>query len=386
MLKSKKRIIRKTYEWLHRDKSKYTAKVPENRKEVRRIRLIGQGVLLEDGSLGGIGDFIAKSGKYEILLRIHGKNLISGLEFFKKQDEVGANVFQGVIGDRRYCRADSNYNGNIIFDSSRLKFKEKTQYTFTTSIHFTTKPLQSYLWYPGLRIAYTDGTYDDITYTQYTAKIVRNCWVTDKNKTIDAIVYFLNPSWSRVGFYSTFSDFGIFEGAFSDFEANFEAYTETLLTLTLDQPLRSIGYAADEADLLNGIIYRKIFTATIDGSANVEPCEDEGIFKIELPKPMREISDFICNLPKKTYEELIQGSSGIAPSDDGLCVFIRPESGVLTAEEFIAELDTQSISLTYVLLNTEKEILDTKLPEWEKTMVIDVCTQNAPRRLYTEYV
>ena len=101
---------------------------------------------------------------------------------------------------------------------------------------------------------------------------------------------------------------------------------------------------------------------------------------------MREISDFICNLPKKTYEELIQGSSGIAPSDDGLCVFIRPESGVLTAEEFIAELDTQSISLTYVLLNTEKEILDTKLPEWEKTMVIDVCTQNAPRRLYTEYV
>ena len=91
MRKNNFKLIRKTLEWIHRKKGTSTLKMPLNvsKEKYKYFKIFGS----EDG----VGSYNTQSGKYDVPIHIHGKNLMGGVEFANIHTALKISKTNGTI-------------------------------------------------------------------------------------------------------------------------------------------------------------------------------------------------------------------------------------------------------------------------------------------------
>ena len=159
---------------------------------------------------GPLGEQNTETGYYEMNVRIHGRNLLGGEEFYSLMTQRYSSYINhsrnGDLFEFSYTYVPSYMN---IFGSAPRMFKKNTVYTFR--FHFIGGKGKS----TGIQIVYEDGCCEDIL-----AGDTNECdiaYTSAPGKTIDWIKL---SDIGTNGFIIDLSTFGIFEGevGYDDFE------------------------------------------------------------------------------------------------------------------------------------------------------------------------
>ena len=369
------KLIRKTLVHLHRRRGTSSLTLPSDLaySAITRFRLLGEGCLEADGTLGGVGDLNTESGEYYLPIAMRGRNLMSGRDFasihITKKDVMGSA--KPSINDTYYfCGVNTNGNGTVILDNSNFHFKENTAYTFTFTITYlnTARPR-----YPNLCVNYTDGTSYIPSYDTNTTTLTE-IFSTDPSKTIAAITSFV---YSNSTLRMTLADFGIFEGVYNSFSEAFEPYIGTTVNIMLTAPLRSVGYSRDERDLKTGELKRKICLTQLnaDTDFNWIETDKETFIRAALPSPAR--------IGSRIY--LSRENEPVSLSKDGESLDIRiPELiDPSLANDYFSEYP---LSVGYVMKDPIYEQTDAlgALPAGAYTVAVE--SSATPKLIYAEFV
>ncbi len=373
------KLIRKTPVWLHRIKGKRSLQLADAGCELSSFRLFGETAAVENSQITGVGDYDPESNKYLINLKSHGRNLISGKEFFTIHKNLGISP-SATIDDEYYTvTVPPSANGTMIIDNTVISFKENKTYT-----------LCAYMWYVhtvpdglrNLRLAfeYSDGTSSPMTVVNSSYKI----YVTARSisgKTVVGISSYADKEQTcRIGINS----FGIFEGYYSSYDTCFEPYEAKNITIALDEPLLTVGYSKDELDLLEGTVTRRNRRFTIDGESDIERTDRQSEFRIRLPEPMMNAMNYLSSYPQ--YDPDAEACPvSVYPSDDGEYIHIIAEEGT-DIDSLRTALSQSPLHLAYPLAEARKETVPNFTRVTFEQQYIDVCTSIEPKAIIAEYL
>lgn len=168
---------------------------------------------------GPLGSLNSQSGYYEFKVRIHGRNIMGGEEF--------AELIKAHYSDINYSQNGSLFEfgyssvseyGDIINGSIRY-FKPNTVYTFR--FHFIGGKQSS----TGIRVAYDDGSYEDIL-----AGDTNDCDIAFHSARGKTLSFVRLSNISVSSHIIDLSTFGIFEGEL-DYDT-FEEYSGSVYTIS----------------------------------------------------------------------------------------------------------------------------------------------------------
>ena len=229
-----------------------------------------------------------------------------------------------------------------------------------------------------MRFDYADGTFY-APVLNATSREFRMCFVSDPTKQLVAIS---SHAESATNIRYGIDGFGLFEGAFEDYDSVFEPYSGYRASLSANEPLRKIGFSADEIDLLSGDITRKTRALTIDGSSVINETVEEGVFAIPLSAPARFGSTVISSLGEINEED----GSGLSLSPDGTELILK-QSAFSSSDDLSEYLSENPITAVYVLKDYTHEKTATLEPEATDTeLTMELLTERAPSKIVAEYV
>ena len=372
-------LIRKTERWMHRKKGKSVITIPNDieSENINRFMLFGNSA--PDSSAGafiGVGDYDEDLDSYKIPIHLHGKNYISGMDFAELHlSKKISTASAPVLNATQYAfMPDANTDNIPIIDSSIIKFKENTAYTLAYTVKYMTTAKSRDL---KLTFNYTDGT--SFTPTLSTGlKTVTGCVSTDPTKTLKNISSYTGDRQITI---FMLADFGIYEGAHTTHADIHESYNGEKIDITQNAPLYSVGSTADELDLLNGNVTRKIRMLKIKSNTDIEETDEDGVFTIPLKTQAR---------PSSTVIPITSsgGEDGIGEFEiswDGYSILFKPNVYLSTEEDIKEYLGTISLSIAYVLNEPEIENTNVKLTNLFGKEIIDVMTDVAPKKIFIEY-
>lgn len=378
MRKDGLKLIKKTERWLHRKRGTYSFRIPEDlaTERITRFVLLGSSEVTAEGGLRGVGDYDPESGRYAIVIHVHGNNLLGGYEFGELHiAKQICTVSKPTLSATNFIFIpDVDKEGTPIVDRSVIRFKEKTPYTLAYTVKYmnTAKPRDL-----KLTFKYTDGTSFTPTYDT-TKKTFTDCKITDPEKTVECISTYAGDNKTTV---FVIADFGIYEGAHPVHAEVQEPYIGEKIKIELDAPLYSIGYASDELDLKNGTLLRKIERLRVDSSADVRETETEGVFEIKLPYPMRRGGATVS-----PYGEITDSTDGgISASEDGTAIFFKPEGEPLDLNGVGTYLSDNPFDLFYILDTPKLQTLAIDCPDMIGKNAVDILTDVPARKCFVEY-
>ena len=369
------KLMRETIEWLHRKKGTSSLVLPRQtpKESYRLFKLFGA----ECGSeCTGVGDYNEESGNYSIPIHVHGKSLMGGEEFMAVHAALGISKIAATVVSGFYSTTPlPEHNGTVIIGPPLINFKKDTQYTLAVHFKFFTSATKRSI---AMRFDYSDGTFD-APVINTTAREFKLCFVSDPNKQLVAI-----SSHSDVATNIRFSvnGFGLFEGAYDDYDSIFEQYTGYRATASVEEPLRKIGFSADELDLLKGEVTQKTKAFTIDGGCEINETDEEYIFSIPLPHPARPGGSAVSTLDTIPDGEI----TALYLSDDGTEMLLKASS-ISSAANIKTYLSENPISTVYVLKNYIQKAAASIDPELsDEDLTMEILTERAPSRTVAEYV
>ena len=376
MRKRNFKLIRKTLEWPHRIKGNSQAEIlsgisPES---YRYFRIYGNGT---DDAATGVGDYDTVLGAYSIPVHFHGKNLMGGEEFMAVHSALNISKVAPAILSGFYTTTPlPEYNGTVIIGPKHVRFKEKTPYTLALHLKYFTSATKRPV---GMRFQYSDGTYDALSIAS-SSREFKICFTSDSTKNLVAIASH-NETAGNVRI--NLAGFGFYEGTYTEYTDAHEAYTGYRTELKLSTPLKKIEHASDCFDIINGVVTRKISTVKIDGLSGIKATDAEGIFEIELPKPMRPGSKIVS-----PFAALEEGSeSGIAASADGEKILFKASGDIVSDADMQSYLNENPFYVSYVLCNCEYEAAESyTLITFDKGVTCEPLCSVAPSKIIAEYV
>lgn len=207
----------------------------------------------------GIKSFGQQEDKISILS--NGKNLLNINDFYNTLKGINDNAIFEEIKDGRDCiKISQNYeyysNGY-----KNIKFKEKTQYTFTGEAFHTSDN------WAILTIKYVDGSYTDI-------RIAPNSWerfnvASDRDKTILSI----NSVYTTNTFaYINKNTFMIEEGEYATKFEQYKSYKKDILlsSLGFDEGLRGLNLTVcDKLNDIKNVAIKRVEKHSFTGNENI---------------------------------------------------------------------------------------------------------------------
>ena len=376
MRKKNFKLIRKTHEWLHRIKGTSEIKIKPGiqQSDYRYFKIYGSDT---DDVGSGTGDYNADTNAYSLPISIHGKNLLGGDEFFEIHSNLGVSKIDPLLSNGLYSTTPkAECNGTVIIGPQRIKFKPKTAYTIAVHMKYFTSASKRRI---GMRFEYSDGSYD-VPVVDSSTREFKMCFSSDPSKDLVAIA---SHNETTVNIRFMLDGFGIYEGAYSDYESTHEAFFGQTIILNLDAPLRKINRARDELDIVNGALVRKINTVLIDGTAEISATDDDNVFEISLPSSMRPGISPISPFPEISEEDTVS----IGASSDGKKVLFKTTSDITRVEDAQAFISDYPFYISYVMKDYKYKACETHpIQTLEKEAIVEVLTTRLPSKIIAEYV
>lgn len=376
MRKRNFKLMRETLEWLHRLKGDESMRLRSGvrAENYRFFKIFGNG---NGESVSGVGDYDEESGSYLIPIHIHGKSLMGGEEFMDIHSSLGISKTAASFVNGFYSTTPlPDYNGTVVIGRKHVKFKENTPYTLALHFKFLTSATKRNI---ALRFDYSDGTYDAPIIAS-TLREFKMCFTSDASKTLVAISSNTEKA-SNIRFF--LEGFALLEGAYSDYTEAFEQYQGFKTTVSLASPLRKIDFISDDADLYSGAVTRKIHVFKIDGTSEITKTDTEGIFEIQLPRPMRIGTPIISPFNALSENE----DSGLSCDDSGENILIKLSPDITDATECMNYLYENPFEISYVLDTYETEsITPLILPEFDEDLTLEFLSSEGPSKSVAEYV
>ena len=376
MRKRNFRLMKKTLEWYHRRKGAAGIVLPANvpSESYRCFKILGSDA---DSGGTGVGDYNEELNSYEITLHAHGKNFMSGEEFMEIHSALNISKIAPTIVSECYSTTPMpEYNGTVVIGPQHVKFKKGTPYTLALRMKYFTSSSKRVI---GLRFDYSDGSYD-VPYASTSSRDIFVCFTSNPTKDLVAISSH-NESATNVRF--GIAEFGLYEGAYTEFDDAFEAYCGEKSTLTLTAPLLKIDYSADTLDIVNGKMIKKIHVAQIDGSAEISETDKECVFEITLPTPARPATRIVSDFEPLTEE----CESGLSISESGESIFFKASNEITSKNDMLDYLNQNPFKIAYVMRDyvySDSQSID--IPLFEKDSPTDILSQESPSKAYVEYV
>ena len=369
------KLMRETIEWPHRKKGTRSLVLPKNTpaESYRFFKTFGAEC---ERAECGVGDYDEDRGTYAIPIHAHGKNLMGGEEFMEVHSALKISKSDGAVVSGFYTTTPMpEYNGTVIIGPPLINFKKDTQYTLALQLRYYSSATTRNI---AMRFDYSDGTFE-VPIINSSSRDFKLCFTSAKNKHLVAISsYAENALNIRYGI----DGFGLFEGAYDDYEAVFEAYSGYKRRISVNEPLRKIGFSADELDLFYGEITRKIKSLTIDGSSEINETENAGIFAISLSVPARPGRRINSPLGEISETE----ANGLSLSSDATEILLKI-GDITSADDLKTYLSENPITVAYVLREYTHETTDALNPEAVGIdLTMDIMTERAPSRTVAEYV
>ena len=372
MRNHKFKLIRQPLERRHFVKGTETVKIPSGVKKERYsyFKIFGN----EANEEVGVGDYNVPPPPYCIGLNIHGKNLMSG-EYFKSIHsslKISGSTQEAGVGFYNTTPLP-RYNGKVIIGPKQIKFKKKTAYTLALHLKYSVSATRRS---PGIRFDYSDGTYDYPAMNTSTEEF-HICLSSDPKKDLVSIS---SHTESEENISYGLKGFGLYEGEHIEYDSIHETYKGQRHTIRMHQPLKKIDSAADNVDILTGLITRKIKSVHINEECDVRSTSSEGIFFIPLSPPMRPESRYVCTEYDTTMVDFL-------PAQDGSGIFIRPGIDITDPALMQNYLGDCYFYLTYVMADCEYENIEPiQLATYDRELSMDVITSIAPSKILAEYV
>ncbi len=376
MRKRNFQLMKKTLEWYHRKKGVARIALPANvpSESYRCFKILGS----DAKSCGiGVGDYSEELNSYLITLHAHGKNFMSGEEFMEIHSALNISKIAPTIVSECYSTTPMpEHNGTVVIGPQHVKFKERTPYTLALRMRYFTSSSKRVI---GLRFDYSDGSYD-VPYVSTSSRDIFVCFTSNPQKDLVAISSH-NESATNVRF--GIAEFGLYEGAYTEFDDAYEAYCGEKTSLTLTAPLLKIDYSADTLDIINGKMIKKISVAQIDGLSEINENDEEGVFEITLPTPARPATRIIS-----AFEPLTEASeSGLSMSEDGEKILFKASNDITSKNDMIDYLKQNPFEIAYVMKDyVYTDLPSISMPVFEKDVTLDVLSQESPSKTYVEYV
>ena len=368
------KLIRKTLEWLHRRKGCATLILPAETPEenFRYFKMFGSDMSL---SAEGVGDYSEESSDYSIPIHVHGKNLMGGEEFAAIHAALNISKVSTIASGLYSTTPLPDYNGTVIIGPAHVKFKKNTQYTLALHLKYFTSATKRSI---ALRFDYSDGSYDAPVIAS-SSREFKLCFTSDANKELVSIS---SHTTAATNIRYVITGFGLFEGAFSNYDDVIEAYSGARYELKVAEPLRKIEYFADEIDLIDGIVRRKIHVESINDESTVSPLED-GTFEITPAFQMQEGSPIISPFKEASDDE----EFGLSPSSDGEKLIFKTSQDVTSVSDLKAYLSENPFDVAYVLKNYITENSDyLSLASFDEELTMEVLTEHEPSKIVAEYI
>ena len=370
------KLIRKTPVWLHRLKGTSSLH-NKDKKSLNTLCLYGELSVSDEGEIIGVGDRTESIDEYAIKIKTHGRNLISGKDFFTIHKNLGLSSSATLSSDYYTVNVSPSANGRMIIDRSHIAFKEGTSYTvcaYMWYVHTTSNGIRN------LRMSfeYSDGTSTPMTVKNNSYKFYV-CVSSTPGKTLVGISSYADlEQQCRIGVQT----FGIFEGAYSQYENCYEAYEAEEKEILLSEPLFRVGYSKDELDLINGILTRRNRRCLLDAS-NLESTDNSCEYRILLPEPMKTGMKFICSYPQ--YSETNNSDPvSVYPSEDGEYIYFVCREDI-TLDDLRDSLSTLAVDICYPIRDIKEEELENSARITPSHEYISICTAVKPHLLIAEY-
>lgn len=313
-------------------------------------------------AIQSVGDLVTEEGpnkgKYEIPIKVTGKNLFDANDFIETYSPYFATNKPSV----KEVNGEDVLDvwGGVNVDGRNIKymkgmFKENTRYTFSLGIYDIPSLVNDSL-LPGIMftIVYTDNTSYNLLGRR---NDYYNTWreikfTSSNNKTIDYIAI----SYYTGGGESYIKDFQIEEGTST---TTYEPYKEKAYSIYLDEPLRCVGEVCDYIDYGNGQVVRKIKSVKLkDRTWHYN--SSLGVFSTEYDK----ISD-IVDEPNST--ELLSSNYIVRASTSDNSIYINRQKITIWEKDY-ATLDSFKASVgdgEVYYISTNPQYLNIDLPKIE---------------------
>ena len=242
-----------------------------------------------------------------------GKNLFGGDALYQSYLANSNNKTVGEDENGKYIYVYGEASGATLFSD----FKPNTQYTFISKIKRPTSMSVS-----GLRVAYTDGTWEGALTGNVTDGLGYLKWKTNKNKSVEKFHFLQRTS----GSYYYYENFGIFEGDVNI--EDYEPYNGATTPISWQSDYGTIygGYV----DLVKGELVAEYFGFVADGvnvavnSGYVQSNYYGGgivyFSRFDFPNGSRSLSDWYCDKLKPQRGSDYQ-SLYVVPNGYLYCVF-----------------------------------------------------------------
>ena len=261
---------------------------------------------------GPFGKENSETGYRDINVRIHGRNIMGGEEFYSEMTQMyGSYINHSRNGDLfefSYTYVPSYLNA--IGTLPRI-FKENTVYTFR--FHFKGKRNSS----TGIQILYNGSSCEDIL-----AGDTDECDIAYSSAPGKTIAFICLSNIEASGFTIDLSSFGIFEGEVG--YDDFEPYSGNVYTISTSSGLcgQDDDVACyDSLDWKNKISTLRINRVTIDksGISAVDYMKNPVIVKIRIPTPVnakRPSVVFHTYEKKGSYDEIVGENYAYTVADE----------------------------------------------------------------------
>lgn len=376
MRKRNFKLIRKTLEWRHRRKGTDTMLLPQNvpLENFRYFKIFGSDA---KNFAAGVGDYDEELSSYVIPFHVHGKNLMGGEEFMAVHSALNISKIAPAIVSGCYSTTPMpEHNGTVVIGPKHVKFKEKTAYTLALHLKYFTSSSKRSI---GLRFEYSDGTYD-APIINSTSREFRLCFTSDPAKNLVAIASSNETAYNvRYGI----EGFGFFEGAYSEYDEIFEPYIGARGYVTTDRPLLKIDTSADEIDVVNGRSVRKIQKIRIESTCELSATDDECVFKIPLPTPMRQDRRFISPFSPLSNDAEV----GLSVNESADALLFKASSDIRSEEDMTEYLLSNPFEVFYVMREYEYQSAATiYIMQFDKELPLEIFTTEAPSKIIAEYI
>ncbi|MBE6536725.1 MAG: hypothetical protein E7673_02105 [Ruminococcaceae bacterium] len=376
MRKRNFKLIRETLVWPHRRKGASLVALPSNvpSENYRFFKLFGSDA---DDFRAGVGDYDDSLGSYAIFFHVHGKNLMGGEEFMAVHSALNISKIAPAIVSGCYTTTPlPEHNGTVVIGPQHVKFKKKTPYTLALRMKYFTSASRRNI---AMRFDYSDGTYD-VPSVATSSRDFYICFTSDPEKDLVAISSHAETATNvRFGL----EEFGLYEGAYSEYEDAYEPYDGMRGYLSVDSPLLKIDHSADEIDVINGKEIRKIQKFRIDETCDISQTDDECIFEIKLPAQMAMGKRIISPFGPLSADS----ESGISRVSMGGSILFKASSEIKALSEMREYLSSNPFDIIYVRMFYEHRDIDKmEIPAFEKELTLELLSSEEPSKTVAEYI
>lgn len=375
------KLIRRTKEWKKRYFDKFVVDIPEDKSLLRRLRIFGSSEI-DGNKILGVGS-TDKHGNPCLKIKFHGYCAIGGRELFEVFRKYAPGSFEyDPSGEFVVAKFHEEKFRNVIImhHSTDVKFKSNTDYYFFIHTRYDTAKMTDYL---NIRMLFADKSSHDILMTGFVNKTDFSTKYTIQPKRIPVDLQIYRKGSTPCNIY--LDRFGFTEINPKHSSVAFTPYVEKIEDIATGDYLHGIGKICDEADIVLGVLKRKLNKLILDGTTPFEMSDTEGVFSLKLDIPAKPGSEMLAaGLQTIDKASLLAGEYGVALDDDGCSILLRSEIAQ-NSEELNRLLESQGAELLYIRANYVTEPISCPIPAAEEFVRVAVMSVKEPSKLYSEY-